>query len=143
MNDDRMLRSVVLPEPVPPETRMLKRARTQERRNDMRSGLDDRNRFTTSAGPHFSLANFRIVRQGPLRAMGGMTTLTREPSFRRASQMGVDSSTRLPTRLTMRSMTCLILRSLSKVTADSVASPAFSTYISFGRFPMLPRLAAP
>src|ERR1700680_4377288 len=113
MKDDRMLRSVVFPEPVPPATRMLNLARTQERRNDMSSGLDDLKRFTTSAGPHFSLANFRIVRHGPFRAIGGMTTLTRDPSLSRASQMGVDSSTRRPTRLTMRSMTCRIWRSLS------------------------------
>src|SRR4030088_2094377 len=118
MKDERMLRSVVLPEPVPPETRMLNLARTHERRNDMSSGLDDLNRLTTSAGPHLSLADLRIVRHGPLRAIGGMTTLTREPSFRRASQIGVDSSTRLPTKPTMRSMTCRICRSLSKVTAE-------------------------
>src|SRR4029079_5189202 len=92
MNDDRMFSSVVLPEPVPPETRMLNRARTHERRKVISSGLDDRNLLTTSAGPHFSLANFRMVRHGPLSAIGGMTTLTREPSFRRASQMGVDAS---------------------------------------------------
>src|SRR5204862_113695 len=60
MNDDRMLSSVVLPEPVPPETRMFRRARTHERRNVMISGLEDLNRLTMSAGPHFSLANFRI-----------------------------------------------------------------------------------
>src|SRR5882762_8765856 len=95
-----------------------------ERRKVMISGLDDLKRFTMSAGPHFSLANFRIVRAGPLRAIGGMTTLTREPSFKRASQIGVDSSTRRPTRLTMRSMTWRICRSDSKVTAERVGSPA-------------------
>src|ERR1700688_826697 len=127
MNEERMFSRVVLPEPVPPETRILNLARTHERRNDISSGLDDLKRFTTSAGPHFSLANFRIVRHGPFKAIGGMTTLTRDPSLSRASQMGVDSSTRRPTRLTMRSMTCRIWRSLSNVTADSVGSPAFST----------------
>src|SRR3979411_1194070 len=120
MKDERMFSSVVLPEPVPPETRMLNLARTHERRNAMSSGLDDLNRLTTSAGPHFSLANFRIVRHGPLSAIGGMTTLTREPSFKRASQIGVDSSTRRPTRLTIRSMTWRIWRSDSNVTADRV-----------------------
>ena len=127
MKDERMLSSVVLPEPVPPETRMFMRARTHERRNVMSSGLDDRKRLTTSPGPHFSLANFRIVRHGPFRAMGGMTTLTREPSLRRASQMGVDSSTRRPTRLTMRSMTWRICRSDSNTVAERTGSPAFST----------------
>ena len=106
---------------------MFRRARTHERRNVMISGLEDLNRFTTSAGPHFSLANFRIVSAGPFKAMGGMTTLTREPSLRRASQMGVDSSTRRPTRLTMRSMTWRIWRSDSNVTDDRIGSPLFST----------------
>src|SRR5258708_17468552 len=126
MKDDRMLRSVVLPEPVPPETRMLNLARTHERKNDMSSGLDDLNRLTTSAGPHFSLANFRMVRHGPLSAIRGMTTLTREPAFRRASQIGVASSTRPPTKLTMRAMTRRLWRSLSEVTAERVGSPARS-----------------
>src|ERR1700694_6107585 len=103
MKDERMFKSVVLPEPVPPETRMLNLARTQERKNAMSSGLAEWKRLTTSAGPHFSLANLRIVRHGPFNAIGGMTTLTREPSFKRASQIGVDSSTPRPTRLTMRS----------------------------------------
>src|SRR4030088_1051678 len=132
MKDERMFSSVVLPEPVPPETRMLNLARTHERRKFMRSGLDDLNRLTTSAGHHFSLENFRMVRHGPLSAIGGMTTLTPEPSFNRASQIGVDSSTRRPTRLTMRSMTWRIWRSLSKVTAERVGSPAFSTLLCFG-----------
>ena len=127
MNEERMLRSVVLPEPVPPETRMLRRARTQERKNVMISGLDDLNRLTMSAGPHFSLANFRIVSAGPLSAIGGMTTFTRDPSFRRASHMGVDSSTRRPTRLTIRSMTWRIWRSDSNVTEERIGSPLFST----------------
>src|SRR4029079_9643368 len=127
MNDDRMLRSVVLPEPVHHETRMFKRARTHERRNVMISGLEERNRLTTSAGPHFSLANLRIGSAWPLRAIGGMTTLTREPSLSLASQIGVDSSTRRQTRLTMRSMTWRIWRSDSKVTDERTGSPLFST----------------
>src|SRR5436309_13473332 len=106
---------------------MLSRGRTHERRNVLISGLDDLNRLTMSAGPHFSLANLRIVSAGPFKAIGGMTTLTREPSFKRASQIGVDSSTRLPTRLTMRSMTWRIWRSDSKVTEDRIGSPLFST----------------
>src|SRR5258708_10779151 len=131
MNDDRMLSSVVLPEPVPPETRMFNRARTHERRKVMTSGLEERKRLTTSAGPHFSLANFRIVRHGPLSAIGGVTTLTREPSLSRASQIGGDSSTRRPTRLTMRSITCRICLSDSNLTGDQDCSPPFSTHIFF------------
>src|SRR5579859_4160802 len=126
MNDDRMLSNVVLPEPVPPDTRMFSRARTQERRKVIMSALDEWKRLTTSAGFNFCLENLRMVRQGPFNAMGGMTTLTRDPSLRRASQIGVDSSTRRPTRLTMRSMTWRICFSDSNVTADSVGSPFIS-----------------
>src|SRR2546427_11517856 len=108
MNDDRMLSNVVLPEPVPPETRMFRRARTHERKKVMSSGLDERNRLTTSACPHFSLANFRIVRQGPLSAIGGEATLAHEPCLGRASHIGVDSAARRPPRPDKWSMTCRI-----------------------------------
>ena len=46
----------------------------------------------------------RIERQGPSTASGGMMAFTREPSARRASTIGEDSSTRRPTAETMRSM---------------------------------------
>ena len=51
-----------------------------------------------------SAANFRIVSSDPSRAMGGRTAFTRDPSGRRASTIGLDSSTRLPTRDTILSM---------------------------------------
>ena len=41
---------------------------------------------------------------GPSTASGGMTAFTREPSGRRASTIGEDSSTRRPTRETIFSM---------------------------------------
>ena len=43
-------------------------------------------------------ANFRMVRDEPFTASGGMIALTREPSSRRASTSGEDSSMRRPTR---------------------------------------------
>ncbi len=46
-----------------------------------------------------------MVSVEPLNASGGMIALTREPSARRASTSGEDSSIRRPTRETMRSMT--------------------------------------
>ena len=52
-----------------------------------------------------SLENLRIVSVDPLNASGGMIALTRDPSARRASTSGDDSSIRRPTRETMRSMT--------------------------------------
>jgi len=48
------------------------------------------------------LLELRMVRAGPSMASGGTMTLTREPSGRRASQIGDDSSTRRPIWLTMR-----------------------------------------
>src|SRR4030095_5572889 len=54
-----------------------------------------------------SAANPRIDRTGPSSANGGMIAFTREPSGRRASTIGDDSSTRRPTRLTMRSITAM------------------------------------
>src|SRR5258708_39551634 len=93
MNDDRMLSSVVLPEPVPPETRMFNRARTHERRKVITSGLDERKRLTTSAGPHFSLANFRIVRHGPLSAIGGVATSAPAPPVGRGGRNAGAGST--------------------------------------------------
>jgi hypothetical protein len=43
----------------------------------------------------------RIDTSGPSTANGGMIALTREPSGRRASTIGLDSSTRRPTRETI------------------------------------------
>ena len=49
----------------------------------------------------------RIESSGPSTASGGMTMLTREPSSRRASTMGDDSSMRRPTAETILSMMCI------------------------------------
>ena len=53
---------------------------------------------------------------GPSSASGGMMAFTREPSGSRASTMGDDSSTRRPTRETMRSMICSRCRSSRNLT---------------------------
>ncbi len=51
---------------------------------------------------------------GPTRERGGMMAFTREPSGRRASTMGEDSSTRRPRGATMRSMMRMRWAVLSK-----------------------------
>ena len=51
-----------------------------------------------------SRENFRIVSVGPLSASGGMIAFTREPSGRRASTIGDDSSIRRPIVDTILSM---------------------------------------
>ena len=63
-----------------------------------------RSRRTCTSWSRVSLSflNLRIVSAGPSIASGGAMTLTREPSGRRASQIGDDSSTRRPTWLTIR-----------------------------------------
>ena len=98
---DRALSSVVLPEPVPPEIRMLRRTRAAIFSTMAICG----DRFlwrSMMSRVIFCLENFRIEMVGPSRASGGMMMLTRDPSSSRASTNGVDSSTRRPIRVTMR-----------------------------------------
>src|SRR4026209_1240598 len=95
MNDDRTFSVVVLPEPVPPETKRFKRASTQARRKSNMSEVAVPNRIRSSV-VNGDAENFRIVITGPTSDRGGMMSLTREPSVRRASTIGLDSSTRRP-----------------------------------------------
>ncbi len=94
-------RSVVLPDPVPPEISTLHREAPITPSTRAPSGLIEPHstRFFIVS---LSFRNFRMVRVGPSRARGGAMTFTREPSGRRASQMGEDSSTRRPTWETIR-----------------------------------------
>ncbi|MNS49305.1 hypothetical protein D3C72_819090 [compost metagenome] len=69
------------------------------------------------------LLNLRMVRAGPSIAKGGMIAFTREPSSRRASHMGLDSSMRRPTWLTMRSMMRKRCLSSAKTTSESSMRP--------------------
>ena len=95
MNDDSTLSIVVLPEPVPPETKMFRRASTHARRKSNISGVAVPKRIRSSVVSGVA-ANLRMVMTGPTRLIGGMTALTREPSTRRASTIGDDSSMRRP-----------------------------------------------
>ena len=105
MNDDSALSIVVLPVPVPPETRQLSFAFTHAARNASISGvalLMAIMSLTRRGEP----PKRRIESTGPSMASGGMMALTRAPSGRRASAIGDDSSMRRPTRDTMRTMIC-------------------------------------
>ena len=93
--------SVVLPEPVPPEIRMLSRHRAgdlQHPRHRPRTMLPFADHAAKSS---FFLANLRIEMHGPSSASGGKTMLTRLPSASRASTIGLDSSMRRPTAATI------------------------------------------
>src|SRR5438094_4820300 len=95
MYADIAFRVVVLPVPVPPEIRMLSFPWTLAERNCAAFGEIDP-KLIRSSIVYGSRENFRIVRVGPLSASGGMIALTREPSGRRASTIGDDSSMRRP-----------------------------------------------
>ncbi|MNI72166.1 hypothetical protein D3C73_1280890 [compost metagenome] len=97
----RVLSSVVLPEPVPPEMTRLQRDAPMTPSTRAPSGLMELN-STRLRIVSLSFLNLRIVSVGPSMARGGAMTLTRLPSGRRASQIGLASSTRRPTWDTIR-----------------------------------------
>lgn len=63
--------------------------------------------------------------------------MTRSPVTRRASTIGLDSSTRRFTPLTMRSIVCRSCSSLANTTSARSSRPARSTKTSFGPFTMI------
>ncbi|MNZ97326.1 hypothetical protein D3C78_1165590 [compost metagenome] len=97
----RALSSEVLPELVPPLTRMLQRACTAISRMRQISVLKVPS-LTRSCGVSGSLRNLRMDTEGPSMDSGAMMTLMRPPSGRRASTMGLDSSRRRPSGARMR-----------------------------------------
>ena len=103
MKDESALSSVVLPEPVPPQTSRLQRRRTA-RASSSASGAVSVPLATRSSGVKPRRRKRRIVSTGPSSASGGITTFTREPSGRRASHSGSASSTRRPSGARMRSI---------------------------------------
>ena len=100
---DMMLRSVVLPVPVPPEISTLRRAFTQRSRKSTLSSVTVPEADEVGASSR-RLGNFRIVRGGPLSDSGGSTAFRRLPSGRRASTIGCDSSIRRPAWVTILTM---------------------------------------
>jgi hypothetical protein len=121
---DRMFSSVVLPAPVPPEMTMLMRGldRGGQHFHHLRGNALQLTSWLAARGP---VPKRRMDSEGPSSASGGMMALTREPSGRRASTMGEDSSTRRPTRETMRSMICSRWRSSRKEVLTFAAGRPF------------------
>ena len=89
------LSSVVLPEPVPPEMITFSRICPAISSTRATGRVIAPNSISLAKSMLF-LLNLRIETYGPSSASGGSTMLTREPSFRRASTIGLDSSTRRP-----------------------------------------------
>ena len=122
-----MLSSVVFPAPVPPEIRTFNRARTMPCTSSNIAGVRVSMR-SRSSPDSASRLNFRMERCGPSMARGGMIALTRDPSGKRASTMGEESSMRRPTAETMRSITCSRCLSFWKRTSVGSSLPWRSTY---------------
>ena len=126
MNDDSAFSIVVLPVPVPPLIRQFSFAFTQAARNASISGvallMATRSLIRSGEPP-----KRRIESTGPSMASGGMMAFTREPSGRRASTIGDDSSMRRPTRETMRLMICCRCALSRKRTLVSSSLPKRST----------------
>ena len=100
MNADMAFSMVVLPEPVPPEIRTLRREPTTAWSTSATCAgtLPISIRRSMLIGTR---ANLRIDSSEPSIASGGTTALTRLPSARRASTIGEDSSIRRPTAETI------------------------------------------
>ena len=101
MNCDNMFKRVVFPDPVPPDTNMLRLDLTASFKNSAIGRLRLPKRIKSSSVSFFA-ANFRIVTSDPSSDSGGMTAFTREPSSRRASTIGDAASMCLPSGSTMR-----------------------------------------
>ena len=95
MLSDRAFRKVVLPEPVPPEIKMLYFAFTNVLKYSLRNAGREPIRISLSMVIGCS-GNLRIVMTGPFKATGYSTILTRDPFSSLASTIG-DAS--LTTRL--------------------------------------------
>ena len=95
---------VVLPLPVPPEIKILIFAFANAPNNVATGRVKLLNPSRSGIDKGFTEKR-RIDRIGPSIANGGIMALTREPSGKRASTMGLDSSIRRPIRETIFSIT--------------------------------------
>ncbi len=125
-----------MPLPVPPETMMFLRAFTlRQRKRAIRSSKLPKP--SSRAMVMRSLGNLRIVMQVPRIASGRMMALTREPSLRRASTSGLDSSMRRPSGVTMRSTTARTRASSVKRCGTRTQRPPRSTNTVSGSMTMI------
>ena len=90
------------------------------------SGVAVPNRTRSSTVNGFA-ANLRTVMTGPTSDSGSMIALTRDPSGRRASTRGLDSSIRRPIGAMIRSMTRSTCSSFRKTLSIRWILPCRST----------------
>ena len=114
---------VVLPVPVPPLTRMLRRSITHARRN-VAAAVGDAAQVDQVVHRQPLGGELADRQAGPLTASGGMMALTREPSGSRASTSGWLLSIRRPTWATIRSMIDSVTLSEMNRRPDSLDQPA-------------------
>ena len=117
---------VVFPAPVPPLMRMLSRAFTAIW-NISAIAEDSTPRSAMSARLEPRMTKRRIEMAAPSSARGGMMMLTREPSGRRASTIGLDSSTRRPICPAMRCAMCTRCCASRKASDTGSSRPLRST----------------
>ena len=115
---DNIFKTVVLPDPVPPDTIIFFLVRTQAFKNSLIVKFKALN-FNRSSVIRRVLPNFLIVRVGPVKDNGGIMALIRDPSARRASTIGFDSSILLPKGAIIRSITCRTCSLVEKLLAVS------------------------
>ena len=134
MNSDSAFRSVVLPEPVPPETTMGQRAATAERRKSDMAGVSAPAR-SRSPMPIRSSLNMRRLSAGPSGASGGTTNVARaRPPGSMAHPMACASSQRMPACSAILSMILRTCPASSKAISGRYSNrPARSTYTMGGR----------
>ncbi len=135
ISPDRAFSRVVFPVPVAPETMMLNLACTRPAsRYTMCSSSEPK---PISSWRVKERGKRRMVRIGPVRESGGMMTLTRSPEGRRASTIGLDSSTRRLTVDTIRSMVCISWSAETNLRGSCSTRPPRSTKIASGPFTMI------
>ena len=130
MFSESAFKSVVLPEPVPPETTMLSCALVASSSSVAMPGCMAPVR-ASSAMENPPARKRRMEMAAPSMASGGPMMFTREPSGRRASHMGLSSSTCRPTPSAMRWAMRVKWLASRKATSTLLSRPWRSTYTEF------------
>ena len=122
ISHESALRSVVLPDPVPPATAIPFRVLTAQRSScAYHSGSEPSS--TSVSSDVMRLENRLIVTTGPPMATGSATAFTRSPLARRAVTMGQLLSSLRPRGASIRSITIMICSGESNTAGAEKTSP--------------------